>query len=157
VDVQRRVVVSASTPDGLQWLAEQEGADVVVFGSAYRTPPGHVSPQRSTERLLDGGPVALAIAPANYRDDRITTIGLLAAPGDDASLDTARELAESLGATVTRVEREVDLLVVGSRSEAPHGRVMISASSERAIEDSDAPVLVVPRGVPVRFAALAPA
>src|ERR1700722_3571458 len=35
LDVERRVVVSASTADGLKWLAEKESADIVVFGSDY--------------------------------------------------------------------------------------------------------------------------
>jgi nucleotide-binding universal stress UspA family protein len=159
LDVERRVVVSASTPEGLTWLAEQEDADVIVFGSDYRTPAGHVAPQHSSERLLDGSPVAIAIAPAKYHDGepQISTIGVLAAPGDDAAIDTARELAERLGASVTRDEHRVDLLVVGSRPEAPEGAVMVSASSERAIEDSTAPVVVVARGVALRFAALATA
>ncbi len=158
--VERRVIVSASTPEGLQWLAEQEDAGIVVFGSDYRTPPGRVSPQHSSERLLDGGPVAIAIAPADYRDayaPRIGTVGVLAAPGDDAAIETARALADGFSATVTRDERRVDLLVVGSRPEAPHGRVMISASSERAIEESLSPVLVVPQGVALHFRELAAA
>jgi nucleotide-binding universal stress UspA family protein len=157
-DVARRVVVSGSTGEGLKWLADQEGADIVVFGSDYRTPAGHVSPQHSTDKLLEGGSAAVAIAPANYRSDRaprIGTIGVIAAPGDDAAIETARELAERLGATVTRDERRVDLLVVGSRPEAPEGRVLISAASQNAIENATSPVLVVARGVPVRFAQLA--
>ena len=56
LDVARRVVVSASTGAGLGWLAEQEDADIVVFGSDYRTAPGHVSPQQSAVTLLEGGP-----------------------------------------------------------------------------------------------------
>src|SRR5436305_11726512 len=32
IDVDHRVVVSASTGEGLKWLAEQEDADVIVFG-----------------------------------------------------------------------------------------------------------------------------
>jgi len=155
-DVERRVVVSASTGEGLKWLAEQEGADVIVFGSDYRTAAGHVAPGRSAQTLLEGGPAALAIAPANYRSDRdpqIRTIGVLASPGDDAAINTARELAERLGASVTRDERHVDLLVVGSRSEAPEGRVMITAQAANEIENATCPVLVVARGVPVRFAA----
>jgi nucleotide-binding universal stress UspA family protein len=152
-DVARRVVVSGSTPEGLKWLAEHEDAALVVFGSDYRTPVGHVSPQHSAETLLEGGPPGLAIAPAGYAqfEPRIRTIGLLAAPGDDAALETARDLAESFEATVTRDEPRVDLLVVGSRTEAPMGTVMLSAQSERAIEDATAPVLVVPRAVPIRF------
>jgi nucleotide-binding universal stress UspA family protein len=157
-DVARRVIVSGSTGEGLRWLADHEGADIVVFGSDYRTPAGHVSPQNSTDKLLEGGTAAVAIAPANYRSDRrprLGTIGVIAAPGDDAAIQTARELAERLGATVTRDERQVDLLVVGSRPEAPEGRVLISAASQNAIENSTSPVLVVARGVPVRFAQLA--
>jgi nucleotide-binding universal stress UspA family protein len=157
-DVQRRVIVSASTGEGLKWLAEQDEADVVVFGSDYRTASGHVSPQRSAQTLLDGGPAAVAIAPANYRADRaprIRTIGVLAAPGDDAAIDTARDLAEAVGARLTRDEPRVDLLVVGSRSEAPEGRVMISSQALNEIENATAPVLVVARGVPLHFGVFA--
>src|SRR5207245_1818970 len=143
--------------EGLKWLAEQEDAHIVVFGSDYRTAAGHVVPQNSAQTLLEGGSAAVAIAPANFRSNRqprIGTIGLLAAPGDDAALDTARDLAESFGATLTRNERRVDLLVVGSRAEAPAGRVMISAQAQNEIENSTCPVLVVPRGVTIRFPAL---
>jgi nucleotide-binding universal stress UspA family protein len=155
LEVEHRVVVSASTGEGLKWLAEEEDADIIVFGSDYRTPAGHVSPQRSTQTLLEGGPAALAIAPANYRAERaheIRRIGLLAAPGDDAAIETARDLADRVGATVTRDERSVDLLVVGSRIEAPEGRVMVTAQAQNEIENSTAPVLVVARGVALRFA-----
>jgi nucleotide-binding universal stress UspA family protein len=154
LDVARRVVVSASTGEGLKWLAEQEGAEIVVFGSDYRTAPGHVAPQHSTQTLLEGGPAAVAIAPANYRADRqprISQVGLLAQPGDAAAMQTARELADQLNATLTPEHRGVDLLVVGSRAEAPRGRVMVSARAQNAIEESTAPVLVVPRGVALRF------
>lgn len=155
LDVPRRVVVSASTGEGLDWLAEQERADVIVFGSDYRTAAGHVEPGRSAHRLIEGGPAAIAIAPANYRSNRdpqVVKIGVLASAGDDSALQTARELAERLGATVSDDSPNVDLLVVGSRPEAREGRVMITAEAEYAIENSTAPVLVVPRGVPVRFA-----
>jgi nucleotide-binding universal stress UspA family protein len=154
--VERRVIVSGSTGEGLKWLAEQEEADLVIFGSDYRTAAGHVSPQQSAQSLLEGGRAAIAIAPANYRSDRerrIGWIGVLAAPGDDAAIGTARELADQLGATLTRDERRVDLLVVGSRPEAPEGRVMISAQAQNAIDNAACPVLVVPRGVTLRFAA----
>jgi nucleotide-binding universal stress UspA family protein len=156
IDVDRRVVVSASTGEGLKWLAEQEEADIVVFGSDYRTAAGHVSPQASTGTLLEGGPAAVALAPANYRSERdrqIRRIGILAAPGDDATIETARALADRFDATLTRDERQVDLLVVGSRPEAPEGRVMISAQSQNAIEEATSPVLVIARGVALEFRA----
>src|SRR5690242_7047742 len=55
-DVPRFGVHSASTPDGLRELAVREDAHAIAFGSAYRTTPGHVYPQTSAERLLEGGP-----------------------------------------------------------------------------------------------------
>jgi nucleotide-binding universal stress UspA family protein len=154
LDVERRVVVSGSTAEGLRAIAEHERADIIVFGSDYRTAAGHVSPQKSAQALLEGGPAAIAIAPANYRSEHATTfgrLGLLAAPGDDAALQSARDLAASLGARVTRDEPHVDLLVVGSRSEAPEGRVMVTAHAQNAIENATSPVLIVPRGVTIRF------
>jgi nucleotide-binding universal stress UspA family protein len=156
-DVERRVIVNASTAEGIRGLIEWEQADIVVFGSDYRTAAGHVAPQRSAQALLEGGPAAVAIAPANYRSDHISRfgrVGVRADPGDDAAIETARELGESLGARVTRDEPYVDLLVVGSRLEAPEGRVMISSAAWNAIENATAPVLVVPRGVTVRFPAI---
>lgn len=157
IGVERKVIVSASTGEGLKWLAEQDDGDVVAFGSDYRTAAGHVAPGRSAQILLEGGPAALAIAPAEYRSHRdrgIRTVGLLADPGDDAALETARDLADALEATVTRNEPRVDLLVVGSRPEAPHGRVMITARAEYAIENATCPVLIVARSVPVEFGSL---
>ncbi len=153
-DVRQRVVVSASTGDGLKWLAEQEQADVVVFGSDYRTAAGHVAPQHSTQTLLEGSTAAVAIAPGNYRTDRrpqIHRIGVLAF-GDDAVRQTAEELAERIDATVSDTERDVDLLIVGSRPEARPGQVMVSAQAENAIENATSPVLVLARSVPLRFA-----
>jgi nucleotide-binding universal stress UspA family protein len=152
--VETRVVVSASTPEGLLYLAEHEAADILVFGSDYRTPPGRVAPQHSTQRLLESSPAAVAIAPADYLESRIHRIGVLAVAGDDATLATARSLADSFGATLTRDERQVDLLVVGSRIEAPHGRVMLSAQAQNEIEGARCPVLIVPRGLSLDFPAV---
>ncbi|MGI8904822.1 MAG: universal stress protein [Solirubrobacteraceae bacterium] len=155
LDVGRRVLVSGSTGEGLKRLAEEERAEVVVFGSDYRTAAGHVAAGRSAHSLLEGGPVAVAIAPANYRSDRsprLETIGVSSADGDDAAVETARQLAASAGAVVQRDGGKVDLLVIGSRGEAPAGRVMITAQAQNAIERATSPVLVVARGVPLRFA-----
>jgi nucleotide-binding universal stress UspA family protein len=157
LQVDTRVVVSPSTPEGLRRLAEQEHADIVVFGSDYRTARGHVVPQHSTQALLDGGPTAVAIAPSGYHDEwapRIRRIGVLAIPGDDTTIDTARSLADSFGATLTRDEHQVDLLVVGSRLEAPVGRVLISAQAQNEVENATCPVLVVPRGISIDFPAV---
>jgi nucleotide-binding universal stress UspA family protein len=153
--VERRVVVHASTSEGLKALADQQHADVLVFGSDYRTAAGHIAPQASTQRLLDGGPLALAIAPANYRaraSHNIHTIGVVTAGHDHAAIETAHDLAERFGATVVDRAVGVDLLVVGSRAEAADGQVMVSSSALNVIDESTAPVLVVAKGVTLKFA-----
>ncbi|MGO9908842.1 MAG: universal stress protein [Solirubrobacteraceae bacterium] len=149
--VETRVIVSPSTPEGLLRLAELEDADIIVFGSDYRTPPGRVAPQHSTQRLLESSRAAVAIAPADYLDSRIHRVGVLAVPGDDSTINTARSLADTFDATLTRDERQVDLLVVGSRIEAPVGQVMLSAQAQNEIENARCPVLVVPCGVTIDF------
>ena len=101
----------------------------------------------------------MAIAPAGYRSDRvprINTIGVPAHAADDAALETARGLAERSDADLVARGRGVDLLVIGSRDEAPVGRVMVSARARNEIESATAPVLVVARGVPLRFAVTLP-
>jgi hypothetical protein len=152
-EVSRKIVVSASTGEGLAWLAEDEGAAVVVFGSDYRTAAGHVDPGTSARRLLEGGPAAVAIAPANYRNNRNPTIRTIAVlDGDSAARETANAIADRLGAAVVSAPAaKFDLLVVSSRPEAREGRVMISSQANNAIENSIAPVLVVPRGTTIRF------
>jgi nucleotide-binding universal stress UspA family protein len=154
LEVERRVVVDASTASGLLRLAEQEEADVIVFGSDYRTASGLVAPQKSTQVLLEGSSIAIAIAPANYRSEHARTfgrVGVLAAGCDGAPIETAGDLAERLGARMTCDEPFVDLLVIGSHPEAAEGRVMLSGRAQNVIENATYPVLVLPSGVAIRF------
>jgi nucleotide-binding universal stress UspA family protein len=152
-DMPRRVVMNASTGEGLAWLAAAEQADMIVFGSDYRTRRGHVSPGRSAQTLLEGGLSALALAPAGYAvaAREIHTVGVLRGTADEAAIETAFAIADRLDATVVDRNHDVDLLVVGSRPEARAGRVMLSSHTANAIEEATSPVLIVPRGVPVDF------
>ena len=149
--VETRVVVNGSTSEGLKELALAEGAQLLVFGSDYRTPAGRIAPQMSTQKLLQGGPAAIAIAPAGYNERPIQTIGLLAGLDDAAAIDTAHAMANHFGATVTDRNYGVDLLIVGSRPEAHERQTLLSAHAENAIVGTSAPVLVVARGVAVDF------
>jgi nucleotide-binding universal stress UspA family protein len=156
-DIQRRVVVNASTGEGLAWLAATEQADMIVFGSEYRTRRGHVSIGRSAQSLLEGGLSALALAPADYAlagEPQIHTVGVLRGTADEAAIETAFSIAERLDATVVDRDRGVDLLVVGSRPEARAGRVMLTSHAANALEEATSPVLIVARGVPVHFETL---
>ncbi len=153
-DTARRIVISASTGEGLGWLAAQEDADVVVFGSDYRTAAGHVAICRSAQALLENGPASVALAPAGYAagpEREIESIGILPGSADEAAIETAFSIAERFGATVTDRVRGVDLLIVGSRREAREGRVMISSAAHNAVEEATSPVLIVARGVAVHF------
>ena len=101
-DMPRHVVVNPGTSVGLAELAERENADVIVFGSEYRTAAGTVKPGISAHKLLLGGPAAIAVAPAGLRERPsagVNTIGILD-EGDDAARATADSLAAALGASV---------------------------------------------------------
>jgi hypothetical protein len=153
-EIARRVVVGASTGDSLGQLAEREGASVVVFGSDYRTAPGHVEPGTSAQYLLDGGSVAVAIAAAGLRtrfDGAIGSIAVpLAGPTNDVARETASALAAKLGATVRESRAEpVDLIVVGSQPGAPAGRVVIGGDVRNELNSARSSVLVLAGGVPL--------
>jgi nucleotide-binding universal stress UspA family protein len=151
--ISRHIVVSASTGEGLAKLAEDVGAAMIVFGSDYRTAPGRVEPGTSAQRLLEGGPVAVAVAPAGLRtraDDAVDTIAVVTDGDDPAATRTAEALATQLGASIVDPTAEsVGLIVVGSQAGAPDGRVALSGAARYLIETARSPVLVVPRGVAV--------
>lgn len=154
-DIPRHVVLSASTAEGLRDLAVTEDANMIVFGSEYRTAPGHVDPQASARRLLDGGPVAVALAPAGFAeqsDYRIETIAAVSENGDPCARETAEGIANSLGGTIAdRATRDANFLVVGSKPGTVTGRVTVSAAAEYLIELARCPVVLLARGVAVPF------
>ena len=154
-DVPCHVVLSGSTPEGLRDLAESEGADLIVFGSEYRTAPGHVQPGSSAQHLLEGGPLAVSLAPAGFRDRADLAIDTVAAVGEDGDpgpRETAASLAAGLGATVVpRAGETTGLVVVGSKPGTAAGRVTLSAAALYLIEMLLCPVLVLPHGVALRF------
>ncbi|MGH2874132.1 MAG: universal stress protein [Solirubrobacteraceae bacterium] len=157
--VARRVLVSASTGEGLGWLAERDRFDLIVFGSEYRARPGRVCIGRSAQALLDGGPAALALAPSGFAARpacEIASVGVLHGTADEAAIETAFTIAERLRGTVVDRDRDVDLLIVGSRPQAPEGRLTVAATALNAIEDSACPVLAVARGTALEFPSLAP-
>lgn len=150
-EVDRHVVVSGSTGDGLWALAERERADVVVFGSDWHTAPGHVQPGRSALRLMEGGPVSVAIASAGLRDrnvDGLRNVALAGGEFDAAAHETAEALAALTGRPLALPSADgLDLLVIGSRPGTPEGRVGVSAASEYLVETARSSVLIVARGV----------
>ncbi len=138
-EMTQHVVVNPATSVGLTELAEKEQADVIVFGSEYRTAPGLVKPGISAHKLLLGGPSAIAVAPAGLHASPVLSVGTVGVidEGDPNARATAESLAGALGASVAEYgSGSIDLLVVGSRPEAPDGRVVLSARSDYAVEDA---------------------
>ncbi|HLI32048.1 MAG TPA: hypothetical protein VKU89_04820 [Solirubrobacteraceae bacterium] len=152
---QLHVVTDRSTPEGLGKLAQEQGADVIVFCSDSHTAKGHVSVGKSAERLLEGGTSAIAIAPVDVAERidggsvrHVVAVG----DGDGGARETAQALAHVLGGELAPVvDAETDLLVVDSRAGAPEGRVSLSSSAAHLIETATCPVLVLARGVALSF------
>jgi nucleotide-binding universal stress UspA family protein len=153
-DMPKYVVVNPATSVGLAEIAAQEGADIIAFGSEYRTAKGLVKPGISAHKLLLGGGSAIAVAPAGLNSGpalAVSTVGVID-EGDPAARQTAESLAAALGATVAEHgSGRLDLLVVGSRKEAPDGKVVLSAASDYAVEAANYPVLVIPRATALDF------
>jgi nucleotide-binding universal stress UspA family protein len=152
--IPRHIVFSGSTGEGLEQLAESEQASVIVFGSDYRTPPGHAEPGTSAQRLLEGGSVAIAVAAAGLRsqaDARIESIAVAAADGDSVPRESAEALATKLGAKITDLgPSSTDLIVVGSQPAASR-RITLSGATRTMLNSARGSVLVLPSGAPVRL------
>ena len=154
-DARKIVEGATTTATGMLTLATREQAALVVFGSATHTTPGHVHPGSAARRLLQGSPAAVAFAPVGYRGAAGSVPGRIAVSHDDESASaqaSADALARATGATISD-DREADLLLIGSRPGAEHGRVMIGASAEPALHSATSPAIVVANGVPLQAAA----
>jgi nucleotide-binding universal stress UspA family protein len=153
--IERHVAFSASTGAGLESLARSLDASMLVFGSDYRTPPGHAEPGNTAQYLLEGGPVAVAVAAAGLRtraEAPIESIGVLGAGADEAAQRTADALSEKLGARLVPPDgASFDLLVVGSRPDAAPGRIALSGAARSRLNGARTSVLVVPVGSPIGF------
>ena len=162
-----RIVGGVSAPRALTEIAEDEDADVVVIGSTHRGGLGRVLPGSVGERLLQGAPSAVLVAPRGFAERSepftIRTIGV----GYDGrtesthARDVASALAAELGATLETItvgedegdpghelaERSgaFDLLVVGSRGYGPVRHALEGNVSGTVMRLASCPVLVVPR------------
>jgi nucleotide-binding universal stress UspA family protein len=154
--VGRHVVVGASTGEVLAELAEQQGASIIVFGSEYRTPVGRAEPGRSAQQLLEGGPVAIAVAASGLRGESDAVIRSIAVPyagpvNDDARA-TAAALAAKLGAHVVDAHSGTfDLVVVGSVAGSPAGHVALGGDVRNELSSARGSVLVLPSLTRIAF------
>ena len=148
------VIVNAGTSVGLTEIAERENADVIVFGSEYRTAQARssrASPPTnccSVARRQSPSPRPACTPRRRYRSTPSASSTRATPP--PVRPPTA-SLRRSAPASAEYGSGPVDLLVVGSRPEAPAGKVVLSAKSDYAVEAANYPVLVVPRGTSLGF------
>lgn len=108
LDFETRVIAGGRPSDGLKEIAEAEGADLTVIASTHRGPVGRVLPGSVGERVLDGAPCAVAIAPRGFAEgdpgplQRIV-VGCDGSRESTAALWLAAALAERDGAKLTLV------------------------------------------------------
>jgi nucleotide-binding universal stress UspA family protein len=137
-----RCVGGVSAPRALTELAHAEDADVIVIGSTHRGGIGRVFPGSVGERLLQGAPCAVLVAPRDFarrRDFGLRQIGV-AFDGREESreaLAAASSLAGDLGAQLSliAVAGQVDL-----RDRAPDELPPVREKLQRELESAAAAV-----------------
>jgi nucleotide-binding universal stress UspA family protein len=102
---ERVAVDSSSAARGLDDLAERLGADLVVVGSCHRGRVGRVLAGSVGERLLQGAPCGVAIAPRGFAGGGAAAVGVVGVgydggPEARVALAGAVELARAAGASV---------------------------------------------------------
>jgi nucleotide-binding universal stress UspA family protein len=105
--LELRAVRGHSPAHGLHVLCEEAGADLAVVGSARHAYVGCVSPGSVGERLLNGSPCPVALAPNGYRSEAAAprVVGVAYDGSDEAAaaLRAGAALASELAATLTIV------------------------------------------------------
>jgi nucleotide-binding universal stress UspA family protein len=147
--VTRHAIAGTTTASALRQLAEDEGAELIVFGSAYNGPVGRAHPGSAARRLLQSARCAIAVAPDGFREQPFSGPLAVAVADDDAqgsARRTAQALAKQTGGTALETSDGAQLLVVGSRPDATRGQVKTSAAADQAIQAANAAVLVLPQG-----------
>lgn len=99
-EIDLRPVGATSPAKSLTELAESIGADLIVVGSTARGPIGRALAGTTAERLLHGGPCAVAVAPRGFREaehPELRRIGVAYCtdPDSRAALTVAREIARA--------------------------------------------------------------
>lgn len=107
VTAEYRVVGSHSAAHGLDDIAEETGASMIVVGSARKGARRHISPGSTGDRLLHGAICPVAVAPRGHRERpveaRVTRVGVayVDAPEAREALKVATRLVEATSATLT--------------------------------------------------------
>lgn len=130
----RRELRDSSPPRALSSLAETEGADLVVVGSTHRGKLGRVFPGAVGERLLNGSPCAVAIAPRGFANRDHRPVGVIGV-GYDGTGESRQALAAAQELRA-RLDCGLSLITVIPHPEA-FSRELVHASPELAATASE--------------------
>ena len=105
LDAELRTISTTSPPRGLHWIANEEGADLLVVGASRRGAIERIVTGDDTRGVVKGARCAIAIAPEGYaaRASALHTLGV-GYDGSDADRSVVRfatELAGELGARMS--------------------------------------------------------
>lgn len=103
VELDLQVATRSSAARGLQEVAEDVGADLIVVGSSHRGKLGRMLAGGTAESLLRGAPCAVAVAPRGFGADGVPElrrigVGYDGSPEARLALDAAVALAKEHGA-----------------------------------------------------------
>ncbi|HEX2468286.1 MAG TPA: universal stress protein [Solirubrobacterales bacterium] len=117
---ERHELADTSVARALGQLAEDQGANLIVIGSTHRGTLGRVYPGSVGERLLNGAPCAVAVAPRGFaRRDHfgLGVIGIAydGTPESKLALTEGERLAEELGASLKLIAVVPDVPVSPAR------------------------------------------
>jgi nucleotide-binding universal stress UspA family protein len=113
-DVETTIVRASSPPHGLDQIAREHDAEMIVVGSTHRGRLGRITPGSVAERLLAGAPCAVGVAPAGFSAEpphsfRVVGVAFDGSHESRQALALAARIATSAGATL-RVISVVEFL-----------------------------------------------
>lgn len=155
-----RVVQDRSPARGLHNLAEEEAADAIVLGSTHRGALGRVLAGTVAERLLTGGPCAVAVAPRGYREEDFASLPRVVAVGFDGfeesrrALTQAHEMTQTCGATLRVMTVQEPYGVFGYEDSAAEEALGVESERRRLQKELEHALEELPHGPRAQAAVL---
>jgi nucleotide-binding universal stress UspA family protein len=137
---ETRALGAASVPPALHELAAEEHVDALVIGSCHRGAVGRVMLGGTAERVVQGAPCPVVVAPRGYathgRALRSIAVAYDGGAESDAALGWAQTLAERGGARLTLVH--VFHAYAGRRGRREPRRVALRQTVPRRVKAGEA-------------------
>jgi nucleotide-binding universal stress UspA family protein len=154
--IRTGVVETRSPAHGLHELAAAESAALIVDRSTHTGQLGRVRPGSTGERLLSGGPCAVAVAPYGYRTHHEVALRRIGVAYDGSAESKAALEAGIAAARALRAPLQVITVIPSDVYGAPAlmggpGWVMAEPDVEKTIrKDLDETVAAVPSDIAVQ-------